>query len=98
MGWWGAARQTEPCDEGWASRIETRGGRKYVWLLKLGSKRKVREEWARLCKRKLASFEDFSAGGFYLFGFLSSSSSSFFLQNSIDFSGRIFFFFFVFTS
>jgi hypothetical protein len=29
----------------------------------------VREERATLCKRKLTSFEDFSAGGFYLFGF-----------------------------
>jgi len=47
-----------------------------------------------LCKRKLTSFEDFSAGGFYLFGF------SFFLlvsfsQNTIDFSGGFFFCLFI---
>ena len=86
----GAAWQTEPGGEGWASRIETRGGggKKIRLAAEIEAKHKVREEWAKLCKRKLASFEDFSAEEFHLFGF---SFSLFFLQNIIDFSGRIVF-------
>jgi hypothetical protein len=86
----GAAWQTEPWGEGWASRIETRGGKKIRLAAEAEAKHKVWEEWATLCKGKLTSFEDFSAGGFYLFGFSFFFPFSF-LQNSIDFSGRIFF-------
>jgi hypothetical protein len=90
----GAAWQTEPWGEGMASRIETRGGKKIRLAAELAAKHKVRGEWATLCKRKLTSFEDFSAGGFYLFGFclfvsfilsfsfLSSCSSSSFSSSS----------------
>lgn len=61
----GAAWQTEPWGEGWASQIETRGeGKKYV-----EAKHIVREEWAKRRKRKLTSFEDYCAEGFYLLGF-----------------------------
>jgi hypothetical protein len=63
----GAALQTEPCGEGWASRIETRGAEKRIRpAAEAEAKHKVWEEWATLCERKLTSFEEFSAGGFCL--------------------------------
>jgi hypothetical protein len=65
-------------------------GEKIRLLAEVEAKHKVREEWATLCERKLTSFEDYSAGGF-LFVWLSFFLLLFFLQNIIDFGGRIFF-------
>ena len=85
----GAALQTEPGGRGvGVPDRDTARGKKIGLAAEADAKHKVREEWATLCKRKLTSFEEFSAGGFcldFLF-FL----CFFFLENSIDFSGRIF--------